>query len=106
MAIPTGVGPEHLLAANRPIEYTIRFQNTGTDTAFRVLLTDILPPNWMSIPSGPAMPPTIIPEIRGLDTLEVLFSRLPCLIVPSLRRDPRAFLLLVWTSSPTCPLAH
>ncbi|MCB0531737.1 MAG: DUF11 domain-containing protein [Saprospiraceae bacterium] len=43
-AIPTGAGPDHLLDANRPLEYTIDFQNTGTDTAFRVLLRDVLPP--------------------------------------------------------------
>jgi len=27
------------------IDYTIRFQNTGTDTAFNVVITDTLPPN-------------------------------------------------------------
>ena len=27
------------------IDYTIRFQNTGTDTAFNVIITDTLPPN-------------------------------------------------------------
>ncbi|MCO6484224.1 MAG: DUF11 domain-containing protein, partial [Saprospiraceae bacterium] len=74
MAIPTGVGPEHLLAANRPIEYTIRFQNTGTDTAFRVLLTDILPPELDVNTFRPGYASHDYSwEIRGLDTLEVLF---------------------------------
>lgn len=74
MAIPTGVGPEHLLAANRPIEYTIRFQNTGTDTAFRVLLTDILPPELDVNTFRPGYASHDYTwEIRGLDTLEVLF---------------------------------
>jgi len=43
-AIPKGIGEEHLLSANRTLQYTIEFQNTGTDTAFRVLLTDVLSP--------------------------------------------------------------
>ncbi|HMQ90660.1 MAG TPA: hypothetical protein PKB07_23830, partial [Flavilitoribacter sp.] len=42
-AVPTGIGPDRLLPANRPIRYTINFQNTGTDTAFRVRLIDRLP---------------------------------------------------------------
>jgi len=74
LAIPTGVGPAHLLAANRPIEYTIRFQNTGTDTAFRVLLTDILPPQLDVSTFRPGFASHDYTwEIRGLDTLEVLF---------------------------------
>lgn len=74
MAIPTGIGPEHLLAANRPIEYIIRFQNTGTDTAFKVLLTDILPPELDVNTFRPGYASHDYTwEIRGLDTLEVLF---------------------------------
>ncbi len=42
-ANPSGAGDSHLLAANQPMEYTIEFQNTGTDTAFRVALYDYLP---------------------------------------------------------------
>ncbi len=73
-AIPTGVGPEHLLAANKPIRYTIEFQNTGTDTAFRVLLRDILPTqlNANTFRPGFSSHPYTW-EIRGADTLEVLF---------------------------------
>lgn len=73
-AIPTGVGPEHLMAANKPIQYTIDFQNTGTDTAFRVQLLDILSP-YLNVntfrPGFSSHPYTW--EIRGADTLEVLF---------------------------------
>ena len=63
-----------MLAANRPIQYTIDFQNTGTDTAFRVLLRDILP-NHLNVSTfrpGFASHPYHW-EIRGGDTLEVLF---------------------------------
>ena len=42
-AVPTGAGSQNLLPANQPLLYTIDFQNTGTDTAYRVELTDALP---------------------------------------------------------------
>lgn len=41
-AIPTGYDSEHWLARNVPIDYKIRFQNTGTDTAFNVVVRDTL----------------------------------------------------------------
>jgi hypothetical protein len=41
-AFPTGFGAEHNIFPNTDIEYMIRFQNTGTDTAFRVVLLDTL----------------------------------------------------------------
>jgi hypothetical protein len=40
--LPTGVGAAHVVAEGTPIEYLIRFQNTGTDTAFRVEIRDLL----------------------------------------------------------------
>lgn len=39
---PVGVGAEHYIPKNTPIEYLIRFQNTGTDTAFFVKILDTL----------------------------------------------------------------
>jgi uncharacterized repeat protein (TIGR01451 family) len=41
---PTGLGDEHLIEPGQDIEYLIRFQNTGTDTAFKVTVVDVLPP--------------------------------------------------------------
>jgi uncharacterized repeat protein (TIGR01451 family) len=41
--LPKGVGEAHLIKAGDAIEYLIRFQNTGTDTAFRVEIRDTLP---------------------------------------------------------------
>jgi hypothetical protein len=43
IAFPQGVGQAHLISAATPLEYLIRFQNTGTDTAFRVEIRDTLP---------------------------------------------------------------
>jgi uncharacterized repeat protein (TIGR01451 family) len=42
-AVPTGAGWQNLLPPNQPLLYTIDFHNTGTNTAYRVELTDPLP---------------------------------------------------------------
>ncbi len=42
LAFPTGFSDEHFILENTELEYRIRFQNTGTDTAFRVILLDTL----------------------------------------------------------------
>lgn len=39
---PKGYGDQHLVKANTDIEYLIRFQNTGTDTAFSIVVLDTL----------------------------------------------------------------
>ncbi len=39
---PIGYGEEHFIDPNTDIEYLIRFQNTGTDTAFTVTIRDTL----------------------------------------------------------------
>ncbi|MEM6395579.1 MAG: T9SS type A sorting domain-containing protein [Bacteroidota bacterium] len=41
-AIPRGYADEHFIDGDQRLEYTIRFQNTGTDTAFNVVLLDTL----------------------------------------------------------------
>ena len=42
LAFPKGFSEEHFILPNTDIEYLIRFQNTGTDTAFRVVIRDTL----------------------------------------------------------------
>lgn len=39
---PTGYGVQHYVRREDPITYRIRFQNTGTDTAFAVVIRDTL----------------------------------------------------------------
>ncbi len=39
-AVPKGLGLNGIIPLNEAIEYTIRFQNIGTDTAFRVVVRD------------------------------------------------------------------
>lgn len=43
-ASPRGYQEDHFIEPNTPIDYTIHFQNTGTDTAFKVVIQDILSP--------------------------------------------------------------
>jgi uncharacterized repeat protein (TIGR01451 family) len=39
---PLGLGSNHNILPNQDLEYLIRFQNTGTDTAFNVVIRDTL----------------------------------------------------------------
>lgn len=41
--IPTGITSKHYIKAGSDIEYRIEFENTGTDTAFNVVVYDTLP---------------------------------------------------------------
>lgn len=43
-AFPTGYGEGHFIKRNTDIDYLIRFQNTGTDKAFNIVITDELDP--------------------------------------------------------------
>lgn len=58
-AVPTGYGADHIIKANTDLEYKIRFQNTGTDTAFKVVIVDTLPSllNAASIEAGASSHP-------------------------------------------------
>ncbi|SDM25576.1 conserved repeat domain-containing protein/Por secretion system C-terminal sorting domain-containing protein [Catalinimonas alkaloidigena] len=42
LALPTGRFAQHYLRPDVALQYTIRFQNTGTDTAYRVVIVDTL----------------------------------------------------------------
>ena len=42
---PLGLGNNHYIQPNTPLEYTIRFQNTGNDTAINVFIVDTLDTN-------------------------------------------------------------
>lgn len=43
VGFPQGLGPEHYLEKGQDIDYRIRFQNTGNDTAFLIRVVDTLP---------------------------------------------------------------
>lgn len=46
--LPLGYGPEQFIEPLRTLEYKIRFQNTGNDTAFKVMIVDTLS-EWMDL---------------------------------------------------------
>ncbi|MCB0526076.1 MAG: T9SS type A sorting domain-containing protein [Lewinellaceae bacterium] len=41
-ALPKGYGDEHFITNDIPLSYMVRFQNTGTDTAYKVVIIDTL----------------------------------------------------------------
>lgn len=43
---PMGIGQKGLVLHNTKLSYTIRFQNTGTDTAFKVIIRDTINTNF------------------------------------------------------------
>jgi len=87
VASPEGVGLDHIIRPNTPIEYTIHFQNTGNDTAFYVRLEDALPPELdaSTFRAGAASHPHTW-QIRGGDTLVVLFD--PIVLPDSATNEP------------------
>lgn len=85
---PVGYGNEHYIEPETPIEYRIRFQNTGTDTAYTVIVRDTLSSDldWSTLQLGAAshdydfyMTPRgelafVFPEINLLDSATNLLA--------------------------------
>lgn len=46
---PLGYGTSNFIKKNQSLEYHIRFQNTGTDTAFNVVIKDIIDTTFLDI---------------------------------------------------------
>jgi hypothetical protein len=67
IAAPQGFGNQHLIEQNTDLEYLIRFQNTGNDTAFTVMITDTLSEylDPTSLQPGAASHPYDYQLIRG-----------------------------------------
>jgi hypothetical protein len=76
-AQPLGYGTSHFIENHIPLNYHIRFQNTGTDTAFRVLVVDTLSPylDASSIRMGAASH-AYTWEIRSGNILVVYFNNI------------------------------
>lgn len=87
VASPTGTGSNHLIQPNVPLEYTIHFQNTGTDTAFLVRLVDVLPPvlDPATFRPGASSHPCTW-RLLGGDTLEIVFD--PIVLPDSTTNEP------------------
>ncbi len=76
-AMPVGYGNEHFIEPETEIEYMIRFQNTGTDTAFNVAIRDTLSEylDLTSLRPG-ASSHSYEYEIYGKGVLKILFPNI------------------------------
>jgi len=74
---PKGYGAEHYIRPGTPLEYQIRFQNTGNDTAFTVRIVDTLSA-WLdpsSIRPGASSHPYTW-DLTGYGALSFLFENI------------------------------
>ncbi|MCP4441562.1 MAG: T9SS type A sorting domain-containing protein [Aureispira sp.] len=78
-ATPVGLGTDHYLLPNTDIEYKIRFQNTGTDTAIFINILDTLSANLdvSSLQMGVSSHPytwELMPHTGNLNVLRIIFN--------------------------------
>lgn len=77
---PTGWTEQHLIEKNQGLDYLIRFQNTGNDTAFLVVVRDTLP---LLLAAGTVRPGTSShPYNFDLSDDGVLTFRFPNILLP------------------------
>ena len=76
-AIPSGTGLDHFIQPNQEIQYIIYFQNTGTDTAYTVVIRDTLNANLspLTVRSGVSSHRYTF-RIIGSNLLEWTFDRI------------------------------
>jgi Secretion system C-terminal sorting domain len=76
-ATPEGTGTQHFILKNTDLEYKIRFQNTGNDTAFVVRVLDKIPAelDLTTLRIGSASHPMTY-SLKANGTLEFLFQNI------------------------------
>jgi Leucine-rich repeat (LRR) protein len=76
-AVAEGVGAQHFIPKNSELEYRIRFQNTGNDTAFVVRVLDKIPAelDLTTLRIGSASHPMTY-SLKANGTLEFLFQNI------------------------------
>ncbi len=86
---PLGVGAKHFIETNQDLDYIIRFQNTGTDTAFKVIIRDILDKNLdaATLRIGVSSHPFSV-QWQGKDTISFVFDNI--LLPDSFRNEPKS----------------
>lgn len=72
---PQGLSAQHFTKKDQSLEYRIDFQNTGTDTAFKVVIIDTLS-SWLDINSFEPLvySHACTPQIEGKSTLKFIFN--------------------------------
>ncbi|MCP4439594.1 MAG: T9SS type A sorting domain-containing protein [Aureispira sp.] len=76
-AFPKGYGEQHYIYQNQSLDYKIRFQNTGTDTAFNIVVLDTISPflDISSIQVGASSHPYTW-ELMGQNIVKFTFSNI------------------------------
>ncbi|MBL7946775.1 MAG: DUF11 domain-containing protein [Flavobacteriales bacterium] len=99
----TGNTEAWILDADEWIDYTIRFQNTGTDTAFNVVITDTLPDNLDpgSIEWGAASHPHTR-QLQEQGVLKFIFANI--LLPDSTINEPLSHGFVSFRIKPNLPL--
>lgn len=99
----SGSTRQWLLGEDEWVDYTIRFQNTGTDTAFHVLITDTLPANLDpgSLEMGAASH-NFTWQLRDVGTLKFYFMDI--LLPDSNVDEPRSHGFVGFRIRPRLPL--
>lgn len=93
---PKGLTEEHFIDPNRSIQYRIRFQNTGTDTAFTVVVRDTLDPNLDIYSVRPGVSSHAYSfTTYGQGILEWTFNDI--LLPDSIRNEPKSHGFLTFT---------
>nr|HPI05876.1 hypothetical protein [Saprospiraceae bacterium] len=74
---PEGIGAGHHIDKTEPLEYLIRFQNTGTDTAFTVVIRDTISPflNIETLQLGAASH-AVVMNVRDSNELVFTFNNI------------------------------
>ena len=79
MGSPIGYQNEHLIEPNTDLEYMIRFQNVGTDTAFNIIIRDtlsaLLEPSSIQFGASKACHPYTA-EMIGSNVLKFTFNNI------------------------------
>ncbi|MCP4440059.1 MAG: T9SS type A sorting domain-containing protein [Aureispira sp.] len=86
---PLGITNNHNIDQNQDLEYRIRFQNTGTDTAFTVIIRDTLPMELdiFSLREGAASHDYVF-RMHGPRVLEWVFPNI--MLVDSVANEPES----------------
>jgi uncharacterized repeat protein (TIGR01451 family) len=85
---PSGYGNKHYIDQNQDVDYTIRFQNVGNDTAFKVVIRDTIDTRFMdfgSIEFG-ASSHNYEPTVYDKNIVQFTFNNI--LLVDSFRNEP------------------
>lgn len=98
---PVGIGDEHAIRPGQAIDYLIRFQNTGTDTAFNIIVLDTLPVSLN--PGGIQLLSSSHPCIMRLHRENILQFQFKNIMLPDSNRNEPASHGYVKFSIPQLP---